>query len=374
MRTHLSRPILALALVFGLFGAVEGRASASPALQDEFTILVIGFVDVFGASDPACPACNGEYETEDDDYAVLNPLPSFELVLRDSSSTEIDRQTTSPVAGYQVYSFMVPEIVSGESYTVELVGDPPGWQLCFTDAPSRTVTVDDFVINNARVEYRFYQGCDAVPPTAAVPTATLEPGQPTHTPDTSRPTNTPRPSGGGGGGDREPGERFVNRLGSIRGIAFIDLNANGVFEAGEPGLNDVGVNLRGGGHEMFQITGPTGVHSWDGIGTGEYDLFIEPGPEWKITTPAKYKVKINGGVLTGFDFGLIRFTDLPVGKPAAPAKPVYTAPKYDHGGLRLLPSTGVADLPMTPLMGILALVLGGLAVAGWSYERRNHLR
>lgn len=368
MRKYVSRSILALALVFGVTGAWNRTASAAPAAQSEFTILVVGFVDVFGASDPACPACNGEYETEDDDYAVSNPLSPAEFILRDTSGTEIDRQTTSPLAGYQRYSFMVPELFDGESYTVELAGDPPGWQLCFNDTPARTLTVDDFTINNARVDFRFYQGCDAVPPTQAVPTATLQPGQPTPTPDASRPTNTPKPSGGGGGANREPGERFVNRLGSIRGIAFIDLNANGVFEAGEPGLNDVGVNLRGGGHEMFQITGPTGVHSWDGIGTGEYDLFIEPGPEWKITTPSKYKVKINGGVLTGYDFGLIRFSDLPVDKMDKPAH--MAQPKSNYGTIRL-PSTGVADLPTSPLMAVLALVLGGLAVAGWGYERRN---
>lgn len=369
MRSHVTRSLLALALALGVAAAFDGAASAEPSLQSEFTILAVGFVDVSGGSDPACPACNGEYDDTDEDFAAANPLPELEFVLRDTSGAEIDRQTTSPLAGFQRYSFMVPEIIDGESYTLELVADPSGWQLCFNDTPSRTLTIDDFTINNAREDFRFYQGCDTVPPTAEVPTATLEPGAPTHTPDPSRPTATPRPSGDRDKDD-EPGERFVNRLGSIRGIAFIDLNANGVFEAGEPGLNDVGVNLRGGGHEMFQITGPTGVHSWDGIGTGEYDLFIEPGSEWKITTPSKYKVTINGGVLTGFDFGLIRWSDLPVDKHDKPRDHKPYEKRYDHGGIRL-PSTGVADLPTAPLMAVMALVLGGLAVAGWSFERRN---
>jgi hypothetical protein len=178
--------------------------------------------------------------------------------------------------------------------------------------------------------------------------------------------------GGTGGGIAEiRGPGGGSGLGQIKGMGFIDLNANGRFEAGEPGLNDLRIILRGGGLDLDYITDGTGAYNFGTLGAGVYDVFIEPGPEWFISSARLYKVTVEGDIVTNVNFGLIRHTDL-----AALRQPAHMSPAPSHGrqarhhGIRL-PSTGIADLPTAPLLGTLAALLGGLAMVGLAAERRR---
>lgn len=386
MRLLTSR--ISFALVAALFAAamLASTGSAAPAQQTDLTILAVGFVDVAGGSDPDCPACNGEYEDEDEDYAMNNPLGEMEFVVRDDGGTEIDRQTTTPLAGFQRVTFDVPELNPGESYTLELVSPPSNWLLCFNEAASRTLSFDDFQLGSAREDYRFYQSsvCDngggETPTPTSVPAVTNTPG-PSPTMDPNAPTSTPRPEptedpDDGDDDDKDSGTGHTDEadrdlFATIEGIAFIDHDENGMYGAGEPGLNDVLVRLHGGGLELEYLTGPTGVYSFGTLRPGTYDVFIQPGSEWKITTPNRYTVVVNDGIYRGNDFGLIRWDD--AGKHM-PEKKHYDR-HYDktHDGIRL-PETGIADVATVPMLGTLALLLGALAVFGYGAERRRRDR
>ncbi len=198
------------------------------------------------------------------------------------------------------------------------------------------------------------------------PTETLEPTEtiePTMTPPetatmmaptaTSETPATPKP-GGGGHDDKD-------RIGYIKGVAFIDLDQDGKLDPNDPGLNDVGVHLVGGGLDLLIITGPTGQFSFDGLGAGRYDVFIAPGPEWRVTTPSRYNgVRVQHNVVQGIDFGLTRVGAAPSGKAAT-----------DKHGMPKLPKTGVGELPSSALLALVAVVLGVVAVTGLALERRH---
>lgn len=395
---RLLTPRISFAFVAALFASamLASPSSAAPAQQTDLTILAVGFVDVAGGSDPSCPACNGEYDDEDEDYAMNNPLGEMEFVVRDDGGTEVDRQTTTPLAGFQRVTFTVPELNPGESYTLELVNPPSSWLLCFNEAASRTLSFDDFQLGSAREDYRFYQSsvCDngggsptatSVPPVNTAtpgPSPTRDPNAPTSTP---RPEPTDKPDSGGDDDDDDDDKPIADDeadrdlFATIEGIAFIDHDENGMYGAGEPGLNDVLVRLHGGGLELEFLTGPTGVYSFGTLRPGTYDVFIAPGGEWKVTTPHKYTVTVNDGINRGYDFGLIRWTDAGTQHPKKDydrgGKHDYDRADYDrdHDGIRL-PSTGIADVPTAGMLGSLALLLGALAVFGYGAERRRRDR
>jgi hypothetical protein len=353
MRTHPLPRWFAIALLAALLTAGVRPAHAAPLRQD-VQINIVAFVDVAPATDPNCPGCNGEFDAEDSDFAANNPLPSMTFIVKDSTGAEIARgDTTELTVGIQRYLFTVPE---GPQFTVELDSAPSPWQLCPNESASRTLTDTDFQLGNARVEYHFTQGCNAggETPTIEVPTETPTtpvPGQPTNTPvPPAKVTEKPKSS------TRDETEPA---LGYIKGIAFIDENQNGKLDPTDPGLNDVKVYLDGGGLQLSLVTPGTGNYSFDGLGPGTYDVYINPGPEWKITTQQKYVVTVAPGqVVMGIDFGLAR-----VGST------VTTMPTAGRGVRQ--PATGIADLPAAPLLGMATLLLGALGALGMSLERRR---
>jgi hypothetical protein len=266
------------------------------------------------------------------------------------------------LAGLQSASIDVPETTE---YNVAIDTGPSGWQVCPKESPTRKLTENDFTLGKALVEWHFWKGCasQGTPTTAPTGQPTDVPtGQPTAGP-TGQPTSPPPPPTA-----KPPspgGEKQRPALGAIHGLAFIDLNGDGKLGSDEPGLNDVGVNLHGGGLELVQVTGGTGQYSFDGLGAGSYDVFIEPGPEWRVTTPAKYVVSVNGDTVMGYDFGLVR-VGAAGGAPAG-GKTILLAGR----GIRL-PATGITTLPMNGLLGLAAAVLGMLALVGLSTERYKH--
>jgi len=385
MSKRFSARWLAVLVIAAALVASGAPAHAAPAQQNVVTIVVFAYVDVAGNPGPGypAPACNLEFDPDDEAFAQANPLPPMEFVLRDGSGVEIERQTTSELATLQRARF--EGIADRESFVLQLTAPPSGWQLCPQQQADRTLTQADFSLQRARVTYHFFRpdlvtpGPDEtvvpttpppapVTPTVVVPTVT--PGGPTVTmppppPPPVRPTLEPRPTAvEDRRGERE--ERYVQPsgctgLGAIKGLAFIDLNADGKLGPGEPGLNDVEVRLHGGGLQLSAITPASGQFSFEALGAGMYDVFISPGPEWRITTPSRYAVTVDCNVVMGYDFGLIRHSDVPAGAPLPPLP----AP---GAGIRL-PDTGVSMAGRAPVFGGLGFALALLALTGLTLER-----
>jgi hypothetical protein len=173
------------------------------------------------------------------------------------------------------------------------------------------------------------------------------------------------------GRDRD-GPQF-GPFGQIRGVAFVDLNESGKIEAGEPGLNDVQVYLGGGGLEISQITKSDGMFNFPGLGATTYDVFINPGPEWHITTPKKQSVPVNANDVAGIDFGLIRHTDRGTHKVEPGSGPGHARTLVLPAGAGIrLPRTGITAMPEAPLLALLVATLGSLAALGYGAERRGN--
>jgi hypothetical protein len=339
-----------LALLAGL-GVLLALAPRPVAAQDDLQISIVAYVDVFPASDPNCPGCDGNFDIEDQDYAATNPLPPMTFAVFDDTGAELGRQDTAELTvGIQRTVFDVPD---GPEFTVELVSGPPDWQLCPNETTRRVIPADDFQLGVARETFHFTQGCnveqETPTPEPGQETPTPEPGQATATPAV-RPTDKPS-NGNGNGGKSGPA------LGTIRGFACIDLNGNGKVDPDDPGLNDVRVHLAGGGIERSTLTPGTGSFSFDGLGAGTYDVYIQPGPEWHVTTPARYTVQLAAGqVALGNDFCMRRGTGPAAGKAQAAMK---------------LPATGLVNLPVGGLLGAATLLLGALGALGMATERRR---
>jgi hypothetical protein len=290
----------------------------------------------------------------------------MEFVVRNGSGAELGRMTTTNFLGVQRAQFDVPE---EQLYVLELTSDPSGWQLCPNEGRTRQITQADFRLGQVTESFHFTKGCSVVPPTATAPAQTPVPTVPGQTPMPTR--VQPGPGDDDDDDDDDGGTTRGGPFGQIRGVAFIDLNQDGKIGPGEPGLNDVKVNLGGGGLEIHQITPGSGSFNFPGLGPGSYDLFINPGPEWRITTPSKYTVSVNGNDVAGIDFGLIRVGEpMPQTGAAAPRTARQLLIPAPGAGIRL-PDTGFTTSQAAPIVGLLAAVLGSLALVGFSSERRQ---
>ncbi len=390
--------VLVASALLGLCAGVVSPAKAAPARQEAtLTIFAIGFADLAGGDDPNCPGCDEFFDPEaDEPLAAENPLPALTFTVLDGDGNEVGSFTTEQLATLQRGMIDVPDLADGETYTLELTGVPDGWELCASQSASRELTVDDFMLGSTRQDFFLNLICDNTEPTAEPtvdPGLTAEPTQPGATDEPGKPGATPKPTkvrgndddddddddddkggssssgsgsssssaSGGTSGSSSTASGGVGMIsggdgtggaGTIMGLAFIDADNDGKLGPNDPGLNDVGVHLEGGGMKLYQVTPATGQFSFAGLGPGEYDVYVTVGSEWRITTPARYKVKITGGKVGGVDFGMNR-------GPAPMAKAIR------------MPATGVADLPAAGLAGILALFLSILGGLGFVKERRR---
>jgi hypothetical protein len=275
------------------------------------------------------------------------------FIVKDGTGTELARQDTTELSvGIQRTLFTVPE---GTDFDVTLDAPPAGWVLCKNETATRHLTADDFQLGNAREEYHFTTSCSA-----GVETETPAPTSETPAVPTSPANATPKPTGVPGSSQA----KSEAQLGSIKGIAFIDQNGDGKLDPTDPGLNDVLVHLDGGGLQLTHLTPGNGTYSFDGLGAGKYDVYITPGPEWRVTTKRIYSgVSVAPGqVVMGIDFGLVR-----VGQPVPAPKA-----KVIAGASVRLPATGIAELPAAPILGLATLLLGALGALGMSAERRKN--
>jgi hypothetical protein len=399
MRALLSIRLFVVAALIGLLAAAASPASAAPQNQEPMlTIFAIGFVDVTGGDDPDCPGCNGSFDPEDETFAQANPLGTLTFEVEDDSGTVIATAQTEALATLQRAMIDVPDLLDGESYLLKLTNVPAPWVLCRNFSAERRLTIDDFQLGSTRQDFYFDQGCDSDPNPTAVPSAQptvpgqtavpTVPGQPN---PTAGPKPTSVPGGGNSGGDDDDDDDKGSSGGSsggsgasggsaggstagggtaaggtnvpgpreINGLVFIDNNKDGKLGGDEPGVAGVQVDLSGGGLQVSTYTNGLGQFNFAGLGAGEYDVKLIVGSEWTISTPAIYTVKVTSKVV-GVDFGIHK----------GMAKPAKT------GGnmvVRMMPSTGIADLPTGGLLGALVLALGLIAGLGFVMERRTRL-
>lgn len=371
-----------LGVLFALLiaaGAVAD-AAAAPLAQDEPRVSIVAFPDVAGEGSfwPDCPGCDGQFTAADALIATSDPLPPVDVALRDVSGGMEQTATTRPLSqGRQATGFMVPSV---GSYEVELVDIPQGWALCPDEDAVVRVDASDFDPDTmlARVSFPMTRGCAAL----ATETVPAEPATDTPVPtisiitSTPRPTRTRRPSAtatatpttepepeptddagsGGDGGDGDGGGDPTS-LGAIRGIAFQDLDGDGVLGPMEPGIEGVGVRLEGGGAALTVLTSPAGSYSFDGLGAGTYTVYVDEAPPGSaFSTTSRFEdVRVSGGTVLGIDFGFVpadgrggRLSD----RPALP-----------HTGF----IRGDGALPWLGL-ALLGAVLGAL---GYGLERRR---
>jgi len=384
-------------LISGLIAAVVLAVGLAPAVQPTPVsaqggprVSVVAFPDVAGEGDfwPACSGCDGEFTAADALIASADPLPPFDVEIRNGGGSR-QTATTSPLSqGRQAAGFIVPAV---GDYTIEILTIPAGWSLCPSESDTVSITAADFdpADELARVTFGFTRGCAALPtetntPPATVP-ATAGPS-PTATPSvmpgTASPTRsfvTPTPdvpsatpvspeptddggSGGdpgdgdGGGGGSSTGDA-PSATGAIRGLVFIDTDADGVLDPDEPGLAGVRVLLDGGGPQFSAQTSGAGNYEFAGLGAGAYNVSIDLPAGYSLSTTGRHEgVAVSGGTVLGIDFGLIA-ADSDV-RPAS--------------GVSSLPSTGALGTSKAPLLLVLAALAAFLGVLGRRLERRRY--
>lgn len=96
-------------------------------------------------------------------------------------------------------------------------------------------------------------------------------------------------------------------LGSVRGVAFNDLNQNGVMDTGETAITTASWKLTGGGD--WHICGWVGDDATYGptVKPGSYTVIPLAQPGWRVTTPARTAtVPRRGEAALGFNLGFTR--------------------------------------------------------------------
>ncbi|HQV70343.1 MAG TPA: fasciclin domain-containing protein [Thermoflexales bacterium] len=123
-------------------------------------------------------------------------------------------------------------------------------------------------------------------------------------------------------------------LGSVRGVAFNDLNRNGVMDAGEPAITTASWKLTGGG-DWF-ICGYVGSDATYGptVKPGSYTVIPLPQPGWRATTgPRVATVAHLSDAALGFNLGFV----------SDPSSPGATCGQYAPPGV-----PGAAPAPAAP--------------------------
>ncbi len=93
------------------------------------------------------------------------------------------------------------------------------------------------------------------------------------------------------------------RFASIAGTKFDDLNGNGVFDAGEPGINGVSIALSGPSGPLTTTTTNGGTYSFGGLLPGSYTVTETPPLGSQPTAPTSLGVTLTSGQdLGGQDF------------------------------------------------------------------------
>jgi protocatechuate 3,4-dioxygenase beta subunit len=113
-------------------------------------------------------------------------------------------------------------------------------------------------------------------------------------------------------GGPAPGKDFGNfRLGSISGMKFNDLNADGIKDAGEPGISGWKIRLLRGAAQVDSVTTDVnGNYQFTNLPAGAYTVKEEFQSGWIQTFPASQESHavaiVSGSAVTGRDFGNVQ--------------------------------------------------------------------
>lgn len=106
--------------------------------------------------------------------------------------------------------------------------------------------------------------------------------------------------------------------GSIEGFVFLDSDADGALGPSESGLQIVPVQLKGPVNRTV-LSSMNGAYRFTDLPAGNYDILVEPGPEWQVQSQGMYAgLAVNGDRLENVNFALVA-VDAPAGPPPAAA-------------------------------------------------------
>ncbi|MCU1309592.1 MAG: hypothetical protein JWO20_717 [Candidatus Angelobacter sp.] len=94
---------------------------------------------------------------------------------------------------------------------------------------------------------------------------------------------------------------------TVRGRVFRDMNLNGVYNAGESGLEGIEVTLSNGDTAM---TDPEGRYEFSGVGAGKYELAVSLAQfheAVRVTSPTNRFIAVGAKRTTETDFGIVNF-------------------------------------------------------------------
>jgi hypothetical protein len=157
-----------------------------------------------------------------------------------------------------------------------------------------------------------------------------------------------------------------NRVGTIYGVEFNDLNGNGIRDASEPGLENWTIVLKNntGNNVDTKLTDINGNYSFGGLAAGNYTVKEVLQANWTQTFPSIkiYNLTLAAGKnVTGIDFGNYLIPPQESG--------VNAERKIEKDSLRLGESTNITIRINSNV--IEALALKEVLPAGWNLTRMS---
>lgn len=109
--------------------------------------------------------------------------------------------------------------------------------------------------------------------------------------------------------------------GRIGGTVYLDENADGVRDTGEPGVEGVTIQIGNETYETSMTSAPDGRYSWRAAGGATWTVTVVPPEGYEAIEPVREVFMDIGGEEGNVDFGLVTAgTTLPEsGAPIAPA-------------------------------------------------------
>jgi hypothetical protein len=109
--------------------------------------------------------------------------------------------------------------------------------------------------------------------------------------------------------------------GRIGGTVYLDENADGVRDTGEPGVEAVTIHIGNETYETSMTTAPDGRYSWRAAGGATWTVTVIPPEGYEAIDPVREVFMDIGGEVGDVDFGLVtEGTTLPTsGAPISPA-------------------------------------------------------
>lgn len=374
MRTMRLGAILGLAiLAVTLAPLLAGPAEAAPCAQVRARIAVAVFPDLYGvtAEGEACGGCDGEYTAEDTEANADDPLGVLEVALLDADGKEIDRNRTSGLAnGRQVTFFSVE---GADRYTVRVERLGEAWQACPESDLEVVLEPADFDATTgfASVSLYVWRGCgedavaEAVSTEAVTETVAADMGQ----------MEAPTTEAEDAPAEGTAAVTETAATGVIRGVAFVDADADGTLDGGEGGLPGAVVRLVGLGESRQTETAGAGTYAFGNLVAGSYDVYLDVPEGYEATTPDRYVgLRVDSGALMGIDFGLSGVapegpaTDTVGETTAVTETVVVTLTSEVEAETPALPSTGVEFQPRGRALAGLAMAVGVLGALGLALE------